>query len=504
MKEFNKWIVLISLTVLSSCQQSIAPEINQLLDANKFEEASAILTEELKQNPKNLEAAILSAKCNLLIGDQDFFNSFHRIDKLRRTESNYFHRNNGDQMMTQMVISLCIRAIKEKNIPLMERTLREPFFPAFQFNDTQGFVQKSLELSEVLIQENKWEEAKLLLHRCYKMGQYNGVISNKLADFMEHIIRNQTDDEKMFQVAALFINVDPDQRKDIVPMLIRIKRSENSIPGSFYSYREHGDKKAWLTPPKDVDYGLPHFSPIISYSFYDIKKEVIESLSPEVFSRCVNSNYLFYNKQWRVSNFYWSLIPELYQDMLALRKLDKYAIASSKDSMISKILRCKEDYIIPSIKYETSLFDITGNCFAWEDEYDINNQLLSVHMFIGPPEYDDDCSGKRFGNYVATIVVPFSLEEARNFFKYETVRGKVSYRVYPGIERRGLGIAMPSMILKSNPVINISFADDTLTIAAREFVGEIWPKGLETRFWNRNYAMKPNSKNVRVMKGEIL
>ena len=358
-----------------------------------------------------------------------------------------------------------------------------------------------------LLLNGQVREAEILLKPAIDKAAYLTLTFGQTNNFIKEMLSFQKSSVNLFAMASYLENLIPKSYNFIISQIRKLNHTE--VSSCLGRLIKNNDGNAWLLPKTDSGeenfklFGLSSFSPIISYSYRYISKKQIESISSDAFYRSVQSNQLFYKENTVLSDFYFSRIPELSNIFSELRKKDKFQIAAAKDSVLEKIIQIKDVYVIPTLKYQTTIFKIQGNCFAFEDEYDLNAEVLLIHLFIGLPQYND-FSGQRYGSYVATVKIPFSLTEARNFFKdKKIIKGIVQYKLYPGTERVGLGYYVSSnSIVAENPTITFENSDCTNIIRTTGLLGELWPKIKDN--WAHNKAMKPYRRNVRNVTGEIM
>jgi len=248
-------------------------------------------------------------------------------------------------------------------------------------------------------------------------------------------------------------------------------------------------------------FGLSTFNPLIANGLTMVSEQkIINNMTVDCIVQSVAENRFIYHPNAYVP-LNLSKVPELTTLFERLKNKDKYEIAAEKNVIIAKILETRKLYDEAQSKYQKTTFQISGNCFAYEDEYDFDKQIVFVHLFIDV--------GGLYGIYLATIKADLSLEEAKILFSQKKVDGKVSYLVLPGNKTLGLGIAagggkryrVPDMILTEFPFVVFTNVDKKIRFTTPNLNGQLWPSTISTYRWDLHKPDHPDRQNIRIVEG---
>lgn len=303
---------------------------------------------------------------------------------------------------------------------------------------------------------------------------------------------------------------------DLMPKL-----SSNKIkyyPGYFQNYEDGYSRQAWLYPSNTSQklneelFGHPNFDPVNSYYFTHVDYSKINSMN-------VDNLYLSIQKDELVTAYGWyglhfSTVPELSEYFAELKNMSKFDIASKQGDIIEKIIVTKSQYMLTNLKYLFTYFEVIGKCFTYLNEYNYDKEQASIHLFLKVLNDDNESSV-----YVATALIPLSLNEARTLYTSEIVQGNVIFRLSPGYKRKGLGITgggvaaqnMPDLVSVAEPEIIIDIDSNTvMRFSVKGLVGQLWPTYVNTHRWDLNnvwqqdYGKKPAPQNIRIISGTKL
>lgn len=285
---------------------------------------------------------------------------------------------------------------------------------------------------------------------------------------------------------------------DLATLLMKLNPADAKVYPAYCLEIPNGySSDLWLIPSDTSRktnknaFGLPDFNPIASYILTNTQLDQINSISPKAFIRSVQSNYMFLT-EYMTNGLCFSLIPELYDVFNQLKSKNDLQIAAEKDKIINQIVKIREEYLIANLKFIYTKFEISGKCYAYRNNYNIDSKEIDLHLSL------DSQTG---GIYIATIRTPLSLDDAQKLFEIEqNITTTVKIKVSPGVSRKGLGIAgggvsrwvMPNLYLFENPIIVIKNSNGfELKIKADGLQGELWPSDLNTQRWDRNAVDSP-------------
>ncbi|MFV0269538.1 MAG: hypothetical protein ACK5HT_20640, partial [Draconibacterium sp.] len=233
----------------------------------------------------------------------------------------------------------------------------------------------------------------------------------------------------------------------------------NDFSANLISIMNAYTNELWLYPSNNSQeynlkhFGLANFDPITSYKLSEVNWNIINSISPKAFITGIKKDKI-YISDYEIINLKYSSIPELKAFIQEFKNKDDLIIASKRDSIISLILEIKNGYVQPHYKYNITDFEVSGTCYAYKNDYNVNTEELNLQLSL---------NHQKGGIYIGTVRVSLSLNEAIEFFDnnkgyYTTVKIKVK----PGVYREELGIAggglpawtMPNLIILENPIIN--------------------------------------------------
>jgi len=280
--------------------------------------------------------------------------------------------------------------------------------------------------------------------------------------------------------------------EDYLPGIVTFEKSGYSSLGYLYPIEP--------TPELLLKYfRLSTFDPSTAAKLSFLDERKILDINMDAIYQTIEKDRLFYAPNITL-DLKVSSIPEISSYFAQLKGKNKFEIAAEKDTVIATLLKLREIYFEANKRYQDTRFRFYGKCFAFEDEYDFDEQLLDIHLFI-PRE--------NLNVYIETIRIPLSLKEADDFFKNPIMEGRVLFEVFPGFERKGLGITggglkqfwMPNMILVDWP--NIYFGDPQSPVlrATTTSIGIFWPDWVDVNRWDLNKNNRPDKINRQIIPG---
>ena len=272
--------------------------------------------------------------------------------------------------------------------------------------------------------------------------------------------------------------------------------------------------KLWLIPSDNlVEYyteksKLKSFDMETASHITNVSELQINSITPKAIVRSVESNELFLTESFTTEVALYK-IPELDSILSNLRGKNQLIVAAQRDKIINEVLKVRREYVTANKLYQNTKFEIPGNAYFNINNYDVNEQALSIHLSINcvTETYRKD------GVYIATVKVHIPLDKASKLFSiFEEYNNPVSFKVQPGFSRKGLGIAggglnrweIPNMIVLEDPVINLSIDNEVTKIQIQGLKGELFPISVDTSRWDLHRVYQPRSEYIRNLLGVIL
>jgi hypothetical protein len=315
-------------------------------------------------------------------------------------------------------------------------------------------------------------------------------------DNFRYYVSNLNNKDTLFNLIGYTVKALPESYKPIAYILIQLNYPDITIvPG----YLEQFFINSWIYPSNSTPelceklFGFSTFNPETSYTLTEeLSLSEITSINKEALDESIAKNQLFLTS-CITTGLSLNLVPELYNEFADLRGKTEFQIASEKGRIINKIIQTREKYLIPNLKYIFTTFEIPGKCIAYKNEYNFDQQEISLHLSV--IKTNSTVS-------VAIIRIPLSLADAEALFTSDIVEGKVNFKVSTGIGVKLFGIVnpytMPNLYLKSNPIIvfedglksKIQFTSDSLK-------GELWAPRTNSIDWD-------SQENVRIVIGRKL
>ena len=165
--------------------------------------------------------------------------------------------------------------------------------------------------------------------------------------------------------------------------------------------------------------------------------------------------------------------------------------------------------IFANTLFQNTKFDINGNAYFNINNYNINNQVLSIHLSF-------KCITEKNvieGVYIGTVNVHIPLDIVQDLFSiFEEYNIPVPLKVLPGYRRKGLGITggggnrweMPNLIMKEDPTLNINIDNKETKIQINGFKGLLFPANINTERWDLHLDNQPRSEYIRYIDGALL
>lgn len=317
-----------------------------------------------------------------------------------------------------------------------------------------------------------------------------------------------------------FTSLDVNQRKIYTYSAnAQIKQSDISsavFPVELVHFKNGYSSSLWLKPPFNVKEFYQAKSGLVSFDFrssYELTKlsyEQINMITPTAFVSSINANELYIGEH-ETTELPFDPIPELRSISDSIRGMNALIIASNRNNFIAKIQKVRNNYLIANAQYKNTKFKLQGNAYFDISNYDVNNQVLFVHLSLS---YKNDRFEEMQGLYVATIAVSVPLNEATQLFNPdEKFFVPISFTVQPGSLRKGLGIAgggascweVPNMIIVEDPQITVFTKNNYIcrfnTVGLK---GEMWPVGLNTERWDLHKIDLPRNEYKRYINGIFL
>ncbi|MEI7580041.1 MAG: hypothetical protein WCJ58_08505 [bacterium] len=293
-----------------------------------------------------------------------------------------------------------------------------------------------------------------------------------------------------------------------------VMRSDNqdsiATLGGLYNYADGYTDELWLLPrmfypdTNNILFGMPKFFPLTSYKLTHLDLTDINSITPHVFLSGIRKNEMLLKESY-TSGLLYSQMLELADLFDNLRTKDDFQIAAARDSVINKIVKLREQYLIANLRYINTKFEIRGKCYASKSDYNFDTQIINLQLSL------DD---QKEGLYVATVSVPFSLVDAAKFFAIDNSNiTVVNFKVSPGSERKKLGISgggvpnwiTPNLYILENPTIKFSLLNGTVySFKTEDLQGLLWPANVDVSRWDLNKVDGPfdgYKSNTRLVKG---
>lgn len=323
--------------------------------------------------------------------------------------------------------------------------------------------------------------------------------------------------DSIINLAGYIIQVYPESYENIQLIINRLNAQLKPIeadiyPSIFVDYKDGYSNVSWLFPSNSTPdfckerFGMSTFSPITSYYFSSFNLSQIISMSTENIFNSIQNDIL-YTPDGYVVSLHFSSVPELSSYFADLKNKTKFQIASEKENIIKNIIEVREKYLIANLKYSFTSFEVVGKCFAFQDEYDFDEQEALIHMFLVNSRYNQENTV-----YVATAKVRLSLDDAKYLFTSNEVEGKVIYIMTPGVSRKNLGIAgggvadqvMPNMLLIEDPkIVFENKLKSSVQFIVEGLKGELWPYNVNTGRWDMNKGgHQPYNQNMRLVVGK--
>lgn len=276
--------------------------------------------------------------------------------------------------------------------------------------------------------------------------------------------------------------------------------------GVLFNYAVGYIHELWLLPRMNypdtniILFGMPNFFPLTSYKLTHLNLTDINSITPHVFISGIKKNDMLLEESY-TSGLRYSQMLELADLFANLRTKDDFQIAVARDSVINKIVKLREQYLIANLRYINTKFEISGKCYATKSDYNFDTQIINLQLSL------DD---QKEGLYIATVSVPLSLGDAAKFFaKSDSYKTVVNFKVSPGSERKKLGIEpnwiTPNLYILENPTIKFSLSNGTVyTFKTENLQGLLWPANVDVSRWELNKVDGPfrgYKSNTRLVKG---
>ncbi len=309
-------------------------------------------------------------------------------------------------------------------------------------------------------------------------------------------------------VFAIVLKLMPDYSYDFVADLLMSNNFTNNQihPAKCISNYDGYTTEIWLKPLIETDefnnkiFGISNFNPVTSSILSNTSLEEINSITPKAFTIGIKSDLMFLTES-TTNGLRYSSIPELKDVTDKLKLKDDLEIVGERKTIINKIIKLREKYLVANLKYIFSRFSIPGKCFVAKRNFNLNNEDLTLHLSL---DYYDPF-GSNSGIYIATFVIPVSINEAKKLFaEKDEYYTSFNFIVSVSNSRVGIGLAgggaskwiMPNFYLSEEPLISIEAPNLLLKFKTEGLKGILWNSGIDPadlRRWDMHSIYAPNS-----------
>jgi len=532
MKNKNSYFLILALLVaFFGCTPGVIKNSKELINENKIDEAIKLLNSTVTPDSNNYQALLTLGSCYVLNADyakaeKSFIKSRDARDlgsvKYRKNVINemiYLSKHmieNGKYkkfidatyIIVDEIASLGFGRISAND--LLEQGVS--FSEYWQFEDSlKRFNTKAFYRVIDLFKQDKLSEAKeslgflIKINDIYKFKDYD--IKKILID---EILAKQECDDTLFTKAKI-LRETIGMENQILDALRENPNCEfNIVSGNYYV---SGNYELTVVPEDATPdanqkvFKLKSFSPLTSYYVECFDKSWIYCANADNLNNFINGG------QFSCGNTYFSLwhrwFPEYDNYFKELKGLDKFAISEKKDIIYGYISNMLDSYTLPRLKYHTTIFDLKGRCFVFEDEYDYINEIMNVNLYIGSPIKND----KTYREYpyiqdvgapVALVKVPMKLDVAKKMFKSKVIQGEAKYQVFIEKDFRMFDwrtLKMQNYYLTKSPIIFIPYDNGFIEIEVTGLQENLWPPKSETQTWERWAGKRFNN---RIVSGRIV